>query len=359
MRTLKPTIRGLVTALALAAVASPLFLACDSGGDGETPAADGSPGADGSRVTFVAGSSPRASLPLVGVYVADAQGFFDEQGLEVDIQHASTTDESLQQLADGEAQFSAADAAQVIESAAGDEPTGIVAIAAIGQRGGQGFAVLDDSGINTPSDWEGRRAGYTGGGPSPDFLYILDRHGIDQGDVETVAVEGDPEELTDGEADVLPVSLSDEPYTLQEMGAEVTVFEATEYGAETLGLTYVTTRAYIQENAPAVTRFLKSVLRGIQYADENRDEALDIAMELAPDEDRERMRFMMETELEAAISGVSEQNGIGFMLDEQWRRLHDYLVEYGGIEAPLDDVTAVHSDFFLRQAYDGGVLNWP
>jgi ABC-type nitrate/sulfonate/bicarbonate transport system substrate-binding protein len=365
-------IRGLLIALALALVAGLLLIACKDDkpdGDGETPAADGSPApaaspdGDGDveleRVTFVAGFKPQANLPFVGAYVADKKGFFAEQGLEVNIQHVTTAGENFRQLAVGDAQFSTGDAATVIERGGDDPPLGIVAIALIGQRGQQGFAVLEDSGIQSPIDWVGKRAGYKGSEPTPDFNSILNAHSIDPGDVETVRVGFEPQVLTEGEVDIFPVFLSNEPDTLRNLGYEVEVFQAADYGAPTLGLTYVTTQDYIQENPQIVTRFLKAVLRGIQYADENRDEAIDIVMEFAPEEDRDHMRFMMDTELEAAQSLVSEQNGIGFMLDEQWRRLHDYLAEFGGIEAPLEDVGAVYNDFFLRQAYDGGELNWP
>ncbi|MEX0800467.1 MAG: ABC transporter substrate-binding protein [Dehalococcoidia bacterium] len=358
--------RGLLIAMALALVAGVLLLACEddkkSDGGGETPAAsDGSPdaGAGGDKVTFVAGFKPQANLPFVGAYVADNKGFFAEQNLDVDIRHVTTAGENFRQLAVGEAQFSTGDAATVIERGGDDPPLGIVAIALIGQRGQQGFAVLQDSGIETPSDWEGKRAGYKGSEPTPDFLSILSAHQIDPGDVETVRVGFEPQVLTEGEVDIFPVFLSNEPDTLEQLGYDVTVFDPAEYGSPTLGLTYVTTQDYIEENPDIVTRFLKAVLHGIEYARDNPDEAIDIVLEFAPEEDRDHMRFMMDTELAAADSLVTQQNGIGFMLDEQWRRLHDYLVEFGGIEAPLEDVKSVHNDFFLRQAYDGGVLNWP
>jgi ABC-type nitrate/sulfonate/bicarbonate transport system substrate-binding protein len=351
------------------AVLLPLLLAvilaaCEGGGGGQTPAAspqaspEGSPAAP-DKVTFMAGFKPQANLPFVGAYVAQDKGFFAEQNLEVAIQHVTTPGDNFKFLGLGEVQFSTADAATVIERAGDDPPLGIVAIALIGQRGQQGFAVLADSGIETPADWVGERAGYKGTQPTPDFLAILNSQGIDPGQVDTIKVGFEPQILTEGAVDIFPVFLSNEPDTLRKLGYQVKLFEAADFGAPTLGLTYVTTRDYIAENPDTVLRFLKAALRGIEYARDNPDEAIDIVLQYAPQEDRAHMRFMMDTELAAAQNDLTDENGLGWMTPEQWQALHDYLVEFDGIPVPLPDVAVVYDDQFIKQAYAGGRLIWP
>ena len=336
-----------------------VFAACDNGGD-QPPA--GSPAASPAtpdKVTFMAGFKPQANLPFVGAYVAQERGFFAVQNLEVEIQHVNTPGENFKFLALGQVQFSTADAATLIERAGDDPPLGIVAIALIGQRGQQGFAVLGDSGIETPTDWAGKRAGYKGTQPTPDFLAILNATGVDPGEVETVRVGFSPQVLTEGEVDIFPLFLSNEPDTLRNLGYQITVVEAADFGAPTLGLTYVTTQDYLAENPDIVLRFLKAVLRGIDFALDNPDEAIDIVMEFAPQEDRDHMRFMMDTELRAALVGPAYQDGIGWMTGEQWQALHDYLAEFGGIPAPLDDVSVTYNDGFIQKTNVGGRHVWP
>jgi ABC-type nitrate/sulfonate/bicarbonate transport system substrate-binding protein len=352
----RPYARLLLAAL-LPLLAAALLAACKSdGGEKSSPAA--SPGPP-DKVTFMAGFKPQANLPFVGAYVAKEKGFFAEQNLDVEIQHVNTPGDNFKFLGLGEVQFSTADAATVIERAGDDPPLGIVAIALVGQRGQQGFAVLADSGIETPVDWAGKRAGYKGSQPTPDFLAILNAVGVDPEDVATVKVGFEPQVLTEGKVDIFPVFLSNEPDTLRKLGYDVTVFEAAEFGAPTLGLTYVTTRDYLSQNPDIVLRFLKAVLKGIEYARDNPDEATDIVMQYAPQEDRDHQRFMLETELEAAQNDLSGENGIGWMMPEQWQELHDFLVEFGGIPAPLDDVSVTYDNGAIRQAYKDGELDWP
>jgi ABC-type nitrate/sulfonate/bicarbonate transport system substrate-binding protein len=352
---LRPNARLLLAAL-LPLLAALLF-ACksDGGSQKSSPTAGGPP----DKVTFMAGFKPQANLPFVGAYVAKEKGFFAEQNLDVDIQHVNTPGDNFKFLGLGQVQFSTADAATVIERGGDDPPLGIVAIALIGQRGQQGFAVLADSGIETPVDWAGKRAGYKGTQPTPDFLAILNSVGVKPSDVETVKVGFEPQILTEGQVDIFPVFVSNEPDILRTLGYDVRVFEAAEFGAPTLGLTYVTTRDYVAQNPDIVLRFIKAALRGIEYARDNPDEAVDIVMEYAPQEDAEHQRFMLDTELAAAQDDLTDENGIGWMTPKQWQDLHDYLVEFGGIPGPLDDVSLTYDDHLIQQAYKDGELVWP
>ncbi|MEO8456800.1 MAG: ABC transporter substrate-binding protein, partial [Chloroflexota bacterium] len=128
------------------------------------------------KVTFMAGFKPQANLPFVGAYVAKAKGFFAEQGLDVDIQHVTTPGDNFPLLAAGSVQFSTADAAELLSHRVSDPPLPLVSVALIGQTGQQGFAVLQNSGVNTPEDWAGKTVGYKGDTVPPDYLAILAAH---------------------------------------------------------------------------------------------------------------------------------------------------------------------------------------
>jgi ABC-type nitrate/sulfonate/bicarbonate transport system substrate-binding protein len=340
----------LVSLLALLAVAAIFLVACgDDNGDD----------ADPDKVTFMPGFKPQANLPFVGAYVADVKGFFTDQDLDVEIQHVSQPGENFRFLALDEVQFTTGDAAALLERRGGDPPLPLVSIALVGQRGQQGFAVLADSGIESPGHWEGKLAGYKGSKPTPDYLAILAAEGVDRSKIDEVRVLFAPTILTEGEVDIFPVFLSNEPDTIRGLGHEVTLFEAADYGAPTLGLSYVATEDYITENPDIVRRFLKAVLRGIQYSDENRDEAVDIVMQFAPQEDPDHQRFMLETELDAALTGEAAENGVGWQTGEQWRALHDWLVDFDALTTPLDDPADAFTDEFLGDIYRDGELVWP
>jgi ABC-type nitrate/sulfonate/bicarbonate transport system substrate-binding protein len=301
------------------------------------------------RVTFMAGFKPQANLPFVGVYVAQELGYFDEANLEVDVKHVSTPGDNFRFLATGEVQFSTADASSLLEKRASDPPLDIVSVALIGQRGQQGFAVLADSDIQTPQDWAGKTAGYKGSQVTPDYLAILAASGVERSSVSELRVGFEPQVLTEGQVDIFPVFVSNEPDTLRRLGYETRVFEAADYGAPTLGLTYVTTGAYATEQPDIVRRFVRAALRGIAYADQNREAAINIVLQYAPQEVREHQAYMLETELEAAKNGAAATRTIGYQTLEQWQALYDFLVLYNGLPGTIDEVSAVFRDEFLSE----------
>lgn len=298
-------------------------------------------------LTFMAGYKPQASLPFVGVYVAEGMGYFDEENLSVTIQHSPGRGEHLQLVAAGKVQVTTQDAAVMIMRRA-DPGLPLVSFALIGQRGQQAFAALADSGMKTPKDWEGRTVGYKGT-PPPDLMALMSAAGVDPDKVELVNVGFDPRLLTEGKVDVYPVYKSNEPYQIRGWGYDLTLWDAGDYGVPTLGLAYVTSEEILTAQSEALTRFLRASLKGIAYAAENPDRAVDFVMQYAgPEADREHMRFMLDAELADAKSAVTDLHGTGWQTAEQWQELHDMLVQYGAMKET--DVNKAFTTLILEAA---------
>jgi len=296
-------------------------------------------------LVFMAGYKPQANLPFVGVYVAQELGYFEDEGLTVEIQHSTGGGEHLQLLIAGKVQVTTQDAAVLLQRRA-DPGLPLVAIGLVGQRGQQAFVALSEAEIESVEAWRGRQIGYKGT-PPPDLLALLDAAGLEEGDVKLINVGFDPRVLTEGLIDVYPVFTSNEPYTLKSWGYDVTLWEAADYGVPTLGLAYVTTEQLIDEEPDRLARFTHAALRGIAYAETHVDEAVDIVMiYTGPDADRDHMRYMLETEAATAHSALTAVHGLGWQTAEQWESLLNSLRTYGAITEPLD-VDAVFTTQFL------------
>ena len=296
-------------------------------------------------LVFMAGYRPQANLPFVGVYVAQELGYFEDEGLSVDVQHSAGGGEHLQLLMAGKVQVTTQDAAVLLQRRA-DPGLPLVAIGLVGQRGQQAFVALSDAGIESVETWRGRQIGYKGT-PPPDLLALLDAAGLEESDVKLINVGFDPRVLVEGMIDVYPVFTSNEPYTLRSWGYDVTLWEAADYGIPTLGLAYVTTEQLVDEDADRLAQFTRAALRGIAYAEMHLDEAIDIVMTYTgPDADRDHMRYMLETEAAMAHNALTEAHGLGWQTAEQWESLLNSLRTYGAITEPVD-VDAVFTTQFL------------
>ncbi|MBN2002127.1 MAG: ABC transporter substrate-binding protein [Anaerolineae bacterium] len=302
--------------------------------------------AEKKSLVFMAGYIPQANLPLVGAYVAQEKGFFAEEGLEVEIQHSTGKGEHMQLLVTGEIQITNLDAAVLLKRRA-DPELPLVSIALLGQRGQQAFVALKDSGIETIEDWKGHKIGFKGT-PPPDLLALLDAAGLTEDDVELINVGFDPRVLVEGLVDVYPVFKSNEPYKLREWGYELTMWEAADYGVPTLGLTYVTTPDIIAQDPERIEGFLRAALRGIEYAKEHPDEAIEYVLKYTgPEADPAHQRYMFETELKDAYSPVTDVQGLGGQTAEQWQALHDSLMQYDALAKPVD-INEVFDNRFLE-----------
>lgn len=279
------------------------------------------------EMTFMAGYKPQANLPFVGVYVAQEKGFFADQNLKVTIEHSSGQGQHLQLLASGGVQVTTQDAAVLLKRRA-DPGLPLVSIALIGQRGQQAFAALESSGLSEPGDWEGQTVGYKGT-PPPDLFALLEATGTDVDRVQLVNVGFDPRLLSEGKVDVYPLYKSNEPFLLESWGYDLVMWEAADYDVPTLGLTYVTSDETLEDNPEMLARFLHAALKGIEYAAEHRDEAVDIVIQYTgPETDPEHMRYMLDTELIDAESDITRQYGLGWQTMDQWRALAEMLEEY-------------------------------
>lgn len=322
-----------------------------------TPAQTPSPTPEPVDVIFMAGFKPQANLPFAAVYLAQERGYFAEQGLRLQIQHSAGGGEHVRLLGVGHVHFSTGSVPDILKRVAASEVP-LVAIALIGQKGEQAFAVLEDSDIRTPKDWEGRVVGVKGAVPTADYLAILQAAGVDRDKVSEVSVGFDPRILVERRVDVYPVFVSNEPYVLERIGHPVRLFRAEDFGITSLGLTLMTNRQMVEERPEVVRRFLAAALRGLNEAVADPEAALDAVMAYAVGEDREHQRWMLEREIEGARTALTEREGLGSMTREQWEAQQRVLLEFEVIERPVD-LDLVQTDRFLRELYRDGRLVWP
>ena len=317
-----------VTALALGA-------ACGGGEDGD----------DLDRVVFMAGYRAQANLPFVAVYLADARGYFAEEGIEVEIRH-STQGEHVQLVLAGDIDVTTETAAQALRQRANGLP--VRAVALFGQRGDQGFVVRADSGIEAPGDFAGRSVGFKGGVVPAELLALLATAGLDADDVRLQAVGFDERVFIERQVDVFPVFLNNEPNRIRNAGVDIRVFDPADHGVATLGVTYAVHDQAAVERRDVIERFLRAALRGAHAAAERPHEAIDVVLTYAEGADRAHQRFL----LDADLASAARPDGMGRASLAQWEALQAVLAEFDEqFEGPVD-VGEVFDPSFADGLYD-------
>ena len=136
-----------------------------------------------------------------------------------------------------------------------------------------------------------------------------------------------------GEIDVYPGFVINEPDTIRRAGYEVNVILASDYGVNEYADVLFTTEEMIDQNPDLVRRFVRAMLQGWEYAIEHPTETVDAVMEHTPNSDRGHQEAMLETTVRLVRPGGFT---VGAMDAAVWQKMADTLLEYGVISTPVD-----------------------
>lgn len=285
-------------------------------------------------LAFMAGYKPQANLSFVGVYVAQALGYFQAETLDVSIRHSSGQGEHTKLLLGKQIQVTTSTATGLVTAVAESE-TPLLSLAVITQRGDVALAALRKSGITVPRQLEGKTVGYKIH-PSFEYLATLKAAGVDRTKIREVSVGFDPRILTEGKVDVIPVFKSNEPDQLAKLGFETSLIDPADFGVLVMGQTWTAHREAVMADPDLYARFVRAAQRGLSYSFTHPKETIDIVMSYAKDEDRAHQEFMLRVEQELAITEQTRTNGPGWQTLDQWAKLQDAMFDLGILKHKVD-----------------------
>jgi NitT/TauT family transport system substrate-binding protein len=270
-----------------------------------------------------------------GPFTALEKGYFVENGLNVSIEAGGPDANSITLVAAGTNTFGLHDMPSLILARAQGLP--LVSVAAFWQKHPGCVFALEQSGIQTLQDFEGRSIGFKEGGPWILTQAMLKDHGVDLNKIETISVGFGIAPILTGQVDLLTAFCTNEPLAVQREGEEVVTFVPFDYGIETSTEVLFTTDQYYQNNSDIVCRMVDAIRRGWEYALDNKEEAINIVLKYGDEElDFEQQLQQLEAQADFIITDETEQYGIGYMTADRWSQTEDVLREQGILEDPVD-----------------------
>ena len=161
---------------------------CQSGGDTSASSASDE-NSNLKEVTLVLDYVPNTNH--TGIYVAQEKGYFEDEGLKVNIIEPGDNNTSAALVAAGKGNFGVSYQEDVTYARAAEEPMPIKAIATIIQHNTSGFASLKDSGIESPADFEGKTyAGWQSPSEEAVIQAVMKAAGADPSTLTIVGADG-------------------------------------------------------------------------------------------------------------------------------------------------------------------------
>lgn len=304
-----------------------------------------SPSKDLEKVSFVLDWTPNTNH--TGIYVAKEQGFFEEEGLAVDIMLPGEVG-STQLIATGNADFGISYQEGMMMARSEGMP--IVSIAAVIQHNTAGYASPVDNDITSPKDFEGKVFGAVGSDLERAMMdTIMRENGADVDQVEFKNI-GDADYFVAVERDI-DFSLVYQGWT----GIEADIREKPQNMvylkdfAEALDFytpIIATSETQVEKNPELVERFVRAATKGYEFAIDNPAEAAEILIDSEPDLDPELVKKSQEW-LSTQYQDDAPQFGI--QEEERWQMVHDFMVEHHILETSLDIDKAFTNQFILQK----------
>lgn len=359
------TLTQLIAVVSLAV----LLAACESEGGAPAPAADSAeeenPGGtehvderddeDGSAGEHEAEEADRVtyltSFSTFGrdayVYVADELGFFEEAGLEVDINPGDGTVEVMRLIAAGSADFGPGDAATAAITIANQELP-VRAVATVQQESLAALVALESSGITEPADLEGVTYADSAASTVNILLpFYAEAAGFDADTVEFVPASPPdlPRLLAAGQADVIGQFVVGRGLIQATADESPEFFPYTEHLPDLYGNVVIARQDMMEEQPDLVRRFVNALLRGLEYSIENPQESGEILARHVAEQPPEPAAA--EVEIMAPYVRPEGFTGrIGDMDRDRMASMIELLSDAGALEASLD-VDGFMTDEFL------------
>ena len=227
------------------------------------------------------------SIFYAPMYVADSLGYFEDEGIDVDIVLTSGADAVAAAVMSGDAQIGFCGSEQSIYIYNGGEKDYLVNFAGLTKRDGS-FIVGRNKGKFDVKDLRGAHliAGREGGMPAMTLAYTLKENGIELSDLNfdtSIAFASMSGAFIGGTGDYVTLF---EPTALQleKQGYGYVVASLGKLGGEVPYTTFQTKKSYLEKNDDVIEKFNKAIQRGLDYTFSHSDsEVADAIIEHFPD----------------------------------------------------------------------------
>lgn len=295
-----------------------------------------------------------SAITWAPMWAAIGEGYFAEEGLNLDVQAVDGSSQVLQAMSAGQADIGAPGPGPVL--GARSRGLDVVFIYNLYPKSVFGLLVQEESDFNEPTDLQGSVIGVgTADGAEVSFARaILNDAGMTEGEDYTFLPVGDggtaAVAFLRGDVDAYAGAVSDAAI-LANRGLNLREITPEPYLAF-FGNGYAVLRDYAEANPEVVEGFGRALVRGMHFISDpaNGEAALDHMAAGNPQEgeDREFASSLLAAVVERMTpTDTYIAQGFGFQPPEHWETWQQSLLDAGDLEVAFDDLTAGYSNDWI------------
>lgn len=279
-----------------------------------------------------------ASNGIMGEVMADHLGYFEEEGLALEIVPGGPNVDGVAAVASGAnnlGSISSSPSLMLARSAG----LPIRCIAAGYQRHPFTYFSLAGNPVNTPQDLIGKTVA-TQGTARILLSALLAQNGISEDDVEVIVMGGDMSALMTGQADVA-TGWTTNVNALSILGDQRVDMALWDGGIQLYANPYYTTDDMLAEHSDKVQAAIRAISRGWGAAYENPEAAVDALVARYPNLDRDSEMQAAPLVLDYSFNAETADHGWGAMTAENWQAqidIYDRLGQFTSGAPALEDI---------------------
>ena len=284
------------------------------------------------------------------IYVAMEKGYYEEEGLKVNVQFPSNTNDAISLTAAGQADAGLYYQTNTVSTAA-NQNIPIKVIGTVVQHPLNIVMSMGESGINGAKDLKGKTVGYPGTPDNEVFIKAMMEHnGLKYEDVTMQDVGFDLNTaLITGNVDAIIGGYINHEYpTLLQEGYDVTYFDITDEGIPDYEeLVLVTGEKQIEEESDKLEAFIRASKKGFEDMKNDPQAALDTLLKY-----QDEGNYPLDPEIEKASMEIllplmeSDEQEFLTVNEQSWTDTIDWLNEQGLLENEISasDILALQGE---------------
>jgi len=299
------------------------------------------------KVTFVLDWTPNTNH--TGLYVAQELGYFEEAGLEVEIQQPPE-DGAAVLVASGRADFGVSFQDSMAAALAGDDALPITAVASVIQHNTSGIISRAGEGMDTPKGMEGHSyATWNGAIELATLEEVVKADGGDFSKVELIpsTVTDEVSALKTNSVDSIWIFYAWAGVKTELEGLDTDYFEFADIDPvfDYYTPVIISGNKFLEENPETAKAFLGALQKGYEYAIQNPEEAAEILCKAAPELDKE---LVLASQQYLAEEYQAEAEYWGYIDPARWNGFYQWVNDNGLVEDPVPLDTGFTNEFLEK-----------
>lgn len=267
------------------------------------------------------------------MYVAMEKGYYEEEGIKVNIQFPANDNDALSLVAAGQSQIGIFYQQDIITTRT-NQKVPVKSIGAITQEPLNIILSLADKNITEPKDLEGKTIGYAGTDLSAALVkYVMEQAGVAYDENNLINVGFDlMSSMTTGNVDAtIGCMVNHEVPQMEEEGFDVSYFYLDDYGVPTYyELVFLSNDDYISSNSDTLAAFLRASEKGFKDMQADPEGALKILLDNQNEENFPLSETVERQSMETLLP-VMEEDGKPFLSQDAsvWEENINWLYDQG------------------------------